>query len=638
MTSRHGDVTLTTDGSFIDNNFGDVTDESAKAKLLAWANAAVLEGSDATIQKQKNLLIAKVEGKYNEFQSLKAHMDADGKYTLDDVTRQQLEAGGQDVKAYIDKQQARYEMLLAEGVDSWTPEKVKDYTDGIQRSSESIYGNAALTKDGLTGDDFLTQDEKAEVLVGSAKSAQDLLVTFSPGGIKEGITDTQATLKETPHVTGQNVTLTAKGGKTGENARGIGHKENGQKIDLSTKEKIESLTADQLIALASAERGDFHVDKKTKTVTVSSVHSIEANAGGILTAKADNGAIYLQSAGAVNTGSSLTAAGEVRLKAKGDVNGVTIGSADQTVIESGAGKISDVTVTGTGVLTARAKDGVSLSKSDSDLVINTVYASEGDVHLDVGKNSLLAEDGHDTSGDETGTTYTNIEGKNITIENANDIRGAGDKKSLGMKVTGKKAEDGTETPGTITAKATGNADITLFGKAASDAIDIEAGDLTLTSRGNISDGNYHAKNALRVHTAKDGIISGGTFTGNTADITNAGTMSDGDYRAEAGDMTITNDGSMTGGAYTAKGDLTYTDSENASLSGSDFTSKEGNVNVNAKGQLALKNLSAHGDATIWAAGDVKITTQLRADISVPRPTATSSRKVKTRRFLQIRSR
>lgn len=606
VTSRHGDVTLTTDGSFIDNNFGDVTDESAKAKLLAWANAAVLEGSNATIQKQKNLLIAKVEGKYNEFQSLRMHIDADGKYTLDDVTRRQLEADGQDVKTYIKGQQARYEMLLAEGVGSWTPEKVKDYTDGIQRSSESIYGNAALTKDGLTGDDFLTQDEKAEVLVGSAKSAQDLLVTFSPGGIKEGITDTQATLKETPHVTGQNVTLTAKGGKTGENARGIGHKENGQKIDLSTKEKIESLTADQLIALASAERGDFHVDKKTKTVTVSSVHSIEANAGGILTAKADNGAIYLQSAGAVNTGSSLTAAGEVRLKAKGDVNGVTIGSADQTVIESGAGKISDVTVTGTGVLTARAKDGVDLKKTDCDLVINTVYASEGDVHLDVGKNSLLAEDGHDKSGDETGTTYTNVEGRNITIEKANDIRGAGDKKSLGMKVTGKKAEDGTETPGTITAKATGNADITLFGKAASDAIDIEAGDLTLTSRGNISDGNYHAKNALRVHTAKDGIISGGTFTGNTADITNAGTMSDGDYRAEAGDMTITNDGSMTGGAYTAKGDLTYTDSENASLSGSDFTSKEGNVNVNAKGQLALKNLSAHGDATIWAAGDVKI--------------------------------
>lgn len=604
VTSRHGDVTLTTDGSFIDNNFGDVTDESAKAKLLAWANAAVLEGSDATIQKQKNLLIAKVEGKYNEFQSLKAHMDADGKYTLDDVTRQQLEAGGQDVKAYIDKQQARYKALLAEGVDSWTKDGVEAYLKSIDDAQDpAIYGKASLKAESLAGDTYLTKEEKADILVGSAKSAQDLLVTFSPGGIKEGITDTQATLKETPHVSGKNVTLTALGGKTGEKASGIGHKENGQKIDLSAG-NLNNLTAQELLALAAAERGDFKVHGTT--VTVSSVHSIEANAGGILNAKADKGAIYLQSAGAVNTGSSLTAAGEVRLKAKGNVDGVTIGSADQTVIESGAGKISDVTVTGSGVLTARAEKGVDLKKSDGDLVINTVYASEGDVRLDVGKNSLLAEDGHDTSGDETGTTYTNVEGRNITIENAKNIRGAGDKKSLGMKVTGKKAEGGTETPGTITAKAAGNADITLFGKAASDQIDIESEDLTLTSRGDISDGNYHASNALRVHTANGGKISGGTFTGNTADITNAGTMSNGDFRAEAGNMAITNDGRMTGGAYHAKNDLTYTDSEGASLSGSEFTSKEGNVDVNAKGQLAIKKLTAKGNAEIEAAGDATL--------------------------------
>ena len=583
VTSRNGDVTLTTDGSFIDNNFGDVTDESAKAKLLAWAEAAVLEGRDKTVAKQKRLLIAKVEGKYNAFQSLKAHMDADGKYSLDDVTRRKLEADGQNVKDYIKEQQARYERLLAEGVGSWTAEKVKEYTDDIQQSSASIYGNASLTKESLTDDTYLTAKEKADILVGSAKSAQDLLVTFSPGGIKEGITDTQATLKETPHVSGQNVKLTALGGKTGENASGIGHKENGQKIDLSAG-NLNNLTAQELLALAAAERGDFKVEDNT--VTVSSVHSIEANAGGILTAKADKGAIYLQSAGAVNTGSSLTAAGEVRLKAKGDVNGVTIGSADQTVIESGSGKIDNVTVTGSGVLTARAEDGVSLKKTDGDLVINTIYASEGDVRLDVGKNSLLAEDGHDTSGDETGTTYTNVEGKNITITNAKNIKGASDGASLGMKVTGTKAKDGSETPGTITAHAKGDADITLFGKAASEAIDIEAKDLTITSRGNISDGNYQARKALRVHTAKDHTISGGNFSGGTADITNAGKMS--------------------GGVYTAKGDLTYTDSENASLSGSDFTSKEGNVTVTAKGQLALKKLSAHGDAAICAAGDVKI--------------------------------
>lgn len=582
VTSRHGDVTLTTDGSFIDNNFTDVANENAKAKLDAWSKARVLEGSDATVEKQKTLLKAKVMSKYNEYQSLAAYVK-DGKYTLDDSAKAALEKKGvTDIDKYIADKQARYD-ALKDSVGTWTKEGVDAYRESIDNSKKAIYGKASLTKESLTDDTYLTKDEKASILVGSAKSAQDLLVTFSPGGIKEGITDTQATLKETPHVSGQNVKLTALGGKTGENASGIGHKENGQEIDLSAG-NLNKLTAQELLALAAAERGDFKVNGNK--VTVSSIHSIEANADGMLTAQADQGAIYLQSAGAVNTGSSLTAAGEVRLKAKGDVNGVTIGSSEQTVIESGAGKISDVTVTGSGVLTARAEKGVDLKKSDDDLVINTVYSSEGDVHLDVDENSLLAEDGHDTSGDETGTTYTNVEGRNITIENAKDIRGAGDKKSLGMKVTGEKAEGGTEKPGSITAKAAGNADITLFGKAASDAIDIEAGDLTLTSRGDISDGNYHASNALRVHTAQDNTISGGNFSGGTADITNAGKMS--------------------GGVYTAKGDLTYTDSENASLSGSDFTSEEGNVKVTAKGQLALKKLSAHGDAAIRAAGDVKI--------------------------------
>ena len=615
VISKEGDVTLKTNGSFIDNNYTDLNDEDASAKLLAWANAAVLEGSDATIQKQKSLLIAKVEGKYNEFQSLKAHMDVDGKYTLDDVTRQQLEAGGQDVKTYIDKQQARYKALLAEGVGSWSREDVAGYTDTINTSQESIYGNAALTKNDLSGDKFLTQDEKAEALVGSAKSAKDLLITFAPGSIKEGITDTNTMLKGTPHVSGKAVTLTA-----GEAAGSIGQKKEGMTIDLSDMTK---LTREQLLALSAAERGDFAV--QGNQVTVSSIRAIDAEAKGALKATADKGAIYLVTEGSIAQGSTLSAGDEIRLKASGNVTGVTLTSDQQVVLESGEGAIQGVELKGSGVLTARAKDGVDLKKTDGDLVINTVYASEGNVHLDVGGNSLLAEDGHDTSGGETGTTYTNVEGRNIIIKDAKDIRGNGDKKSLGMKVTGKKSEDGTETPGSITAKAVGDANITLFGKAASDQIAIEAGDLTLTSRGDIADGSYKARKALRVHIAKDGSISGGTFTGNTADITNGGTMSDGSFHAEAGDMAITNDGTMTGGAYkaadalsitnrgtmeqgayNAKNDLTYTDSEKAALSGSDFTSEEGNVDVTAKGKLAIKKLSAKGDATIRADGDMKI--------------------------------
>lgn len=312
VTSKHGDVTLTTDGSFIDNNFTDVANENAKAKLDAWSKARVLEGSEATISKQKSLLIAKVQGKYNEYQTLSAYVK-DGKYTLDDSAKAALAKNGvTDIDKYIADKQARYD-ALKDSVGTWKEADVEAYTKEIEGSTDkTLYGNAALTAEKLTSDAYLTAEEKAEVLVGSAKSAQDLLVTFSGGSIKEGITDTQTTQKETAHVTGQNVTLTALGGKTenGKYVSGIGRKENGQKIDLSTKEKIESLTTDQLIALASAERGDFKVDEDGKTVTVSSIRSIETNADGKLTAKAENGAIYLTSDTGVKEGSELLSGGE----------------------------------------------------------------------------------------------------------------------------------------------------------------------------------------------------------------------------------------------------------------------------------------------------------------------------------------
>ncbi len=742
VTSKRGDVILTTDGSFIDNNFTDVANENAKAKLDAWSKARVLEGSEATISKQKSLLIAKVQGKYNEYQTLSAYVK-DGTYTLDDTAKAALANNGvTDIDAYIAEKQARYDEL-AQTVGTWKKTDVEAYVKVIEESTDkTLYGNAALTEKDLTADKYLTAEEKAEVLVGSAKSAQDLLVTFSGGSIKEGITDTQTTQKETAHVTGQNVTLTALGGKTenGKYVSGIGHKENGQVIDLSTKEKIESLTADQLIALASAERGDFKVDGTT--VTVSSIRSIETNADGKLTAKAVNGAIYLTSDTGVKEGSELLSGGELRVKGTGDLKNVTVGAKDQIVLESGEGKISGVTIQEGGTLTARAKKGVSLSK-DGNLVINTVYASDGDVVLDLKGHSLLAEDGHDAD-EEMGTTYTNVEGANISIENVANVKGEGKGQSLGMKVTGKKAEDGSMVPGSIRFQATGDADITLFGEAASDETSIEAENTAITNHGKISDGSYKARKALRVYHAKDGTISGGTFigadttlinqadlsgakvegtktltvtntasiqnatltggaatvdnhgkdsvmkdvtltgstitltnegtvengrytaetgamtvtnsgklssgtytakagtmditnegtiengtftaggaltydgsadstvtettmTGASVDITNAGTLTNGSYTAETGAMGITNEGTIKNGTFTARGDLTYTDSENASLSGSDFTSKEGNVTVTAKGQLALKKLSAKKSATVDADRDVTLT-------------------------------
>ena len=643
VTSKHGDVTLTTDGSFIDNNFTDMANENAKAKLDAWSKARVLEGSDATISKQKSLLIAKVQGKYNEYKSLAGYVK-DGKYTLDDTAKEALAKNGvTDIDAYIAEKQARYNDL-AKTVGTWKKEDVEAYVKGIEDSTDkTLYGNAALTEKDLTADKYLTVEEKKEVLVGSAKSAQDLLVTFSGGSIKEGITDTQTTQKETAHVTGQNVILTAKGGKV-ENDKyvsGIGHKENGQVIDLSTKEKIESLTADQLIALASAERGDFHVDDKTKTVTVSSIRSIAANADGKLIAKAENGAVYLTSDTGVKAGSELLSGGELRVKGTGDLKNVTVGAKDQIVLESGEGEISGVTIQNGGTLTARAKKGVSLAK-DGDLVINTVYASDGDVALDLKGHSLYAEEGHDAD-EETGTTYTNVEGENITIKNAKDIRGAGDKKSLGMKVTGTKAEDGSETPGSIRFNATGDADITLFGEAASDATSIEAENTAITNHGEISKGSYKASKALHVYNAKDGTVSGGTFTGaettltnqaelsgakvegtttltvkNTGSIQNA-TLTGGaaavdnhgensvmkDVTLTGSAITLTNEGTVENGSYTAETGMTVTNP--GKLIAGTYTAKAGTMGITNQGTIENGTYTAGGALTYDGNADSTVT-------------------------------
>ena len=134
----------------------------------------------------------------------------------------------------------------------------------------------------------------------------------------------------------------------------------------------------------------------------------------------------------------------------------------------------------------------------------------------------------------------------------------------------------------------------------------ETGAMTITNSGKLSSGTYTAK-AGTMGITNEGTIENGTYTAETdaMTITNRGKLSSGTYTAK-GTMGITNEGTIENGTYTASGDLTYTDTAEASLKGGTLISEEGNVKVTAKGQLALKKLSAHGDAAICAAGDVKI--------------------------------
>ncbi len=679
VISKSGDVSLTTDGSFIDNNFEDVTDETAKAKLDAWANAAVLEGGEETINRQKDMLVSAVKEKYKNctdavekagvegyIKGIKDGVDKAHEYVNDMNTKaskynaakanyetlhEKAKNGGKlttEEVTNLNKSVRTMQELAREGADTWTEAAANAYLDGATTATglNDSYGKASLTKDNFKGDNFLTQDEMASVLVGSSKSAKDLLVTFAPGGIKEGITDTNTNIKGTPHVAGENVSLTAKGGirdTDGKLISGIGKKETGVQINLS--KDLHTLTADELLALSTAERGDFKMNGDI--ATVSTVRSIDAEAKGKLTAKAENGSIYLVSEGAINSGSTLTSGGEVRLKASGNVTGAKIDANGQVVLESGDGAISNTTIKG-GVLTARAKDGVDLiNGNEGDLIINTIYASEGDVKLNLNKQSLVAEDGNDANDEETGTTYINVEGENITITNVKDIKGESESNSLGMKVTGR-----ADKVGSITAKGLDNANVTIFGELKEGTVtDINAKKATITNRGHIAGGTFTGSDSMTIYNAPKhespsapaGTISGGTFTGGTVGVDNRSTISGGELKADnaltvtndgnisAGTMTSTNDiltlinngtisdGTMTakntlsiinnktisGGTYTSNtGDVSYEDKDASSMiSGGHLISKVGNVNVTAKGALTVDTIQAAQGAKITSDGE-----------------------------------
>lgn len=599
VSSTAGDVSLVTKGSFIDNNYTDTEDEDAKTKLESWAKAAVLEGAEATVEKQKTMLISKVEGKYNRYQLLSANVQ-DGTFTLSDSDRKTLASAGVDVEAYIADCQKEYDSLKNAGVGSWTKADVETYVNEINTSKDqTMFGNASLTKDQLTASKFLTVDEQAEILIGSAKSAKDLLVTFSAGGIKDGITDTNTSYKETPHVTGNNVMMKALGTNGEKSTGNIGQKLEGIKIDLSDP---YNLTAAELLALSTAERGDFKVDGDT--VTVSSVQAIYANASGTMKAYADKGAIYISSESAFKAGSELFADDELRLKVSDDLEGISVGSNDQLILESGEGAIKNVTVTGTGVLTARAKDGVEITKGDDeDLVINAVYASEGDVDLTVREGkSILADK-------ENNTTGLHVQGQNIAFHNAGNI-GTGDA-ALGVKVTG------TETvSGKVDAMASGDVHMILNGTIENDSGTVITGqNVGINNLGNIHGGTYEGTASFSLTNGL--MIDGGTFrTNGQMDVTNA----EGGTFAKAGDgtaaevsgsaVTIRNEGTISGGVFTAtEEDLSYTAAKDAVTSGGTLISDNADVNITANGgDVTFDKIQAeNGSANISEVGNLSIT-------------------------------
>ena len=106
-----------------------------------------------------------------------------------------------------------------------------------------------------------------------------------------------------------------------------------------------------------------------------------------------------------------------------------------------------------------------------------------------------------------------------------------------------------------------------------------------------------------------GTLTNGSYTAETGAMTvkNSGKLSSGTYTAKAGTMGITNQGTIENGEYTSHGNLTYTDTAGASLSGGTLIAEEGKAKITAHGVLQIKKLSAKDNATVEADHDVTLT-------------------------------
>ena len=363
VVSTQGNVYLSTSGKIIDVNKTDRIDQSTAEKLKSLARAQLLAGEETTIEKQKSMLCAAVDNKFNRYQALKANVQ-DGRFTLSESEQRVLADAGVDTEKYIAKAQAEYDALQSAGVASWTSADVQAYKESINSSKDSIYANAALQKEQLAADKFLTQQEKADVLVGSCYTAEQLLVNYSPGMLKE-TTNTNYLLKDVPNVKGRNVILKA--------GNGLGSETQLKGLDLN--KALHLWTEEELLILGAAEAGDITIGEDGKA-TIKVVKPIYVEADGRFTGIGGEGAAYLASAGDFAAG-DITTKQDARIKAAGSLSKLDV-RARSTILEAADGAISDVRVWGDS-LTARARKDIDIAADVP--AVNSVYSAEGSVKL-----------------------------------------------------------------------------------------------------------------------------------------------------------------------------------------------------------------------------------------------------------------
>lgn len=565
VISKAGDVVLKTNGSFIDNNNTDAANAAVDEALNRWKNAQVLENTKEAADFQKEMLCYKADANYNRYHFLKKYANAKGVLAFNENDKQDLKNMGYNnlqIAKILANFQAEYDNLLAMGAsEAWTAEALAAYKAGIKNDSSygsgSIYANASLTKEDLSSTlysngtaEFLTVEQKAEVLVGSTKQQKNLVVNL-PNDINTENVDTVFTTKTVPNVKGVNITLESavEGGGVGSSHTVTTTEAKIQELlakDFSNWDEWSENDKKLLEAWKSAERGDIVTDANGN-MTITVVDAIEVEATGNIQAKTlANGNVFLNSAKTMNLG-DVTVGGELRLKTKESINANTIEAAGRIVLEASGGTIgkgvkqvaSDDTASEIGFmkikgtvdnLIARAKDDIKFNK-EGDLGVDLIFSEQGDVVID-----LASADG--TKNDLTAVSEgVNIKADSVTLTN---IATAGTSEAkLGVAVDG---------------------------------------------------GLFKATVADTAHIATYETMYGAQINAGTLDVANKGILTKANFTASGSDAsTFTNTGHFLNSKVTTQGNLNVLNLEAGAISTpdgewdlrSEFTSKKGGVSYSA---------------------------------------------------------
>ena len=646
-----GDVYLQSGGDLIDNNRNETRDERTETELLSLWDQAALQGDSAEASRQLTLTTTRAQ--FQRYWSLRGVSDvvtdASGNVTsyvapeIDPATYQ-YQFSTEERQNYLNTGVTEAQLASIETARTEEVLQLHAQFGGTQYQTGNNQIIASVNADNaLSG--------KAEVGALAAWSDAELKSPLPKAVFSKSSTDTQTRIEE-PNVVGNRVVL-RPGGKIG--------RDDGQLvIPLLSEDRVAQglapeLTADERLAIMSAESDDMSLNKDTWTLTV-----VKKDTFNVLSNRLNvdsNGFVYLgadTTASYPNGGTAnlemVKGTGEIRIKVTDSIlsvadAGVSVIQGQKAILEAAQGSIGTalkpiqiaLANNSTGTLTARASEGLWIHEI-GDMRAADIYtpglASLSSTGAIIDARPVI---NYPNDGDRT---VRAIEANALTLDAQRGAIGS-DSNPLVVKVGSGGVNATTPRGYSIFLSAAEGAGMTL--KTVDSGLDVDVlsaysnlynldsvtalGSIYATAHGDITNVNYTAGSTVVLSAGGAGAVTGnkvaasGTVTitagkgvtlnslQSSRDVSvTAGAASDVNSASAGGNLSLVSTaGGFSGTAWMAGGSLLAKAYGGAGdISVTSVSATKGGVDMEGGGRLVLDVASALGNVRLKAGGDMAL--------------------------------